>query len=106
MVLDKRPGVRLVRIRETLRRTLAKLVTRADGDQEKTARGNMQLCTGLEAGIEDATHAVGKRILERARQRRSEEEARKTDKDEEKDKSAGEEWLKVETKGTERRRQR
>ena len=46
-------------IGETLRRALAKLVMRAAGEQAKTACGNLQLCAGLEAGIEGATHTVG-----------------------------------------------
>ena len=45
-------------IGETLRRALAKLVMKAAGDQAKTAGGNLQLCAGLEAGIEGATHAI------------------------------------------------
>ena len=61
VVLDKRPGVRPVGIGETLRRALAKLVKRASGDQAKTACGHLQLCVGLEAGIEGATHALGGR---------------------------------------------
>ena len=56
--LDKRPGVLPIGIGEMLRRALAKLVMRAAGDQATTACGNLQLCTGLEAGIEVATHAV------------------------------------------------
>ena len=47
---------------------------RAAGDQAKTACGNLQLCTGLEAGIEGATHAVGQRRVEQVRPRRSETE--------------------------------
>ena len=47
---------------------------RAAVDQAKTACGNLQLCAGLEAGIEGATHAVGQRILERVRGRQCEEE--------------------------------
>ena len=74
VALDKRPGVCPVGIGETLRRALAKLVMRAAGDQAKTACGSLQLCAGLEAGIEGATHAVGKRRLERVRKRRGEEE--------------------------------
>ena len=35
------------------------LVMRADGDQAKTACGNIQLCAGLKAGIEGAKHTVG-----------------------------------------------
>ena len=52
VALDKRASVRPVGIGETLRRALAKLVMRASGDQSKTACGNLQLCAGLEAGIE------------------------------------------------------
>ena len=51
VTLDKRPGVRPVGIGETLRRALAKLVMRVEGEQAKTACGNLQLCAGLEAGI-------------------------------------------------------
>ena len=61
-------------IGETLRRDLDKLVMRASRDQGKTSCGNLQLCAGLEAGIEGATHAVGQRRLERVRKRRGEEE--------------------------------
>ena len=57
--LDKRPGVIPVGIGEILHRALDKLVIRADGDQAKTACGNLQLCTGLEYSIEGSTHAVG-----------------------------------------------
>ena len=59
VALDKRPGVRPAIIGETLRRSLAKLITRAAGDHAKMACGNLQLCAGLEAGIEGATHDVG-----------------------------------------------
>ena len=62
-------------IGETLRRALAKLVMRAAGDQAKKACGDLQLYTGLEAGIEGATHTVGQRRLERVRERRVEEES-------------------------------
>ena len=57
-------------IGETLRRALVKLVMRAAGYQEKKICGNLQLCSGLEAVIEGATHSVGQRILEKPRQRR------------------------------------
>ena len=60
-------------IMETLRRALDKIVMRSDGYQEKTACGNLQLCVGLKAGIEGATHPVGQRRLERSRLRRREE---------------------------------
>ena len=74
VALDKRPGVHPVGIGETLRRALAKLVMMAAGDQLKTACGNLQLCAGLEAGIDGATHDVVQRRLGRARERRLEEE--------------------------------
>ena len=59
VTLDERPGVCPVGKGETLRRDLAKLVIMASGDQTKTACGNLQLCAGLKAGIEGATHTVG-----------------------------------------------
>ena len=67
VALDKRPGVRPVGIGETLCRALSKIVMREAGDQAKTACGNLQLCAGLGAGIEGATHAVGQRKVERVR---------------------------------------
>ena len=71
-------------IGETLRRALAKLVMRAAGDQGKTEYGKFQLCAGLAAGIEGATHAVGQRRMERVRkQRQEEDEAEVTEGDEE-----------------------
>ena len=60
-----------VEIGESLRRSHSKLVIRSAGDQVKTTCGNLQLCAGLEAGIEGATHVVGQRRLERIRGRRS-----------------------------------
>ena len=65
VVLDKWPGVLPVGIGETLHQALAKLIMRAAGDQAKTACGNLQLCAGLQAGIEGTTHAVGKQRLKR-----------------------------------------
>ena len=65
VAFDKQPGVRLVGIGEMLRQALAKLVMRAAGDQAKTECGNLQLCAGLETVIEEATHAVLQRRLER-----------------------------------------
>ena len=67
VALDKRPGVCPVVIGKTLCRALAKLVMRAARDQAKTACGNLQLCAGLEAGIEGANDAVGQRRLKRVR---------------------------------------
>ena len=64
-------------IGETFRRALAKIVMRAAGYQAKMACRNLQLCAGLEAGIEGATHTVGQLRLARVRRRREgkEEEA-------------------------------
>ena len=56
--LDKRPGVRPVGIGEMLRRALDKLVMRAAEDQSKTVYSNLQLCAGIEAGIEGATNIL------------------------------------------------
>ena len=58
VVLDKRPGVRPMGIRETLRKAHAKRVMRAVGDQAKRVRGNLQMFAGLESVIEGETHAV------------------------------------------------
>ena len=73
-----------VGIGETLRQAIAKLVMRASREQEKTSCGNLQLCAGLEAGIEGATHTVGQRRLERTMVSRQEgEEAEDSDEEEE-----------------------
>ena len=82
VALDKMPGMRPVRIGETIHQALNKFVKREARYQAKTVCVNLQLCAGLEADIEGATHAVGQGRLERLRVRRSEEEARIT-KDEE-----------------------
>ena len=63
VALDKRPGVRPVKIGETLLRALAKLFMRAAGDQANTVCVNLQTCAGLEAGIEGVTHALGQQRL-------------------------------------------
>ena len=89
VALYKSLGVHPVGIGETLRRALAKLVTREAGDQAKTACGNLQLCAGLKAGIEGATHAVGKRRLERVRARRVETEDEAATEDEEEEEGRG-----------------
>ena len=51
-------------IGEMIRQVLAKLVMRAAGEQAKRACGKLQLCVGVEASIEGATHAVGQRRVE------------------------------------------
>ena len=58
VALDKMPGVRPVGIGETLRQALTKLVMRAAGKQAKTTCGNLELCSGLKAGIEGEPHAI------------------------------------------------
>ena len=63
VVLDRRSGVRPTGIGETLRRALAKIVMRASGGQAKIACGNIQLCAGLKAVIEGATHTMGQKRL-------------------------------------------
>ena len=68
--------MRPVGIGETLRRALAKLVMRSAREQAKTACGNLQLCAGLNTGIEGDTHVVGQRRVERVRPRRGEEEGK------------------------------
>ena len=93
VALDKRPGVRPVGIGNTLFWDLEKIVMREAGEQAKTTCGNLQLCAGIEAGIEDATHTVGHRRLEKARLRRSEEKERRPDKEDNEDKAAREERL-------------
>ena len=42
---------------------------RAEGDQAKKAFGSLQLCACLDAGIEGATHDLGKRKREMAVQK-------------------------------------
>ena len=64
IALDKRPGVRPIGIGETLRQSITKLIMRAAGDQAKTLCGSLQMCAGLEAGIEGAIHAVVQRRQE------------------------------------------
>ena len=83
VVLDKRPGFCPVGIGETLHRSLPELVIRSTVEPAKTACGNLQLCSGLEAGIEGATHAVGQKRLEWVRRRQREEEEAKNPEDEE-----------------------
>eukprot|EP00957_Ditylum_brightwellii_P141607 10788013-Ditylum_brightwellii.AAC.1 len=61
VALDKCPSTRPVGIGKIFRCLWAKLVLWKAGDQAKTACGNLQLCAGLEAGIEGAVHAVRRR---------------------------------------------
>jgi len=59
VALDKQPGVRPVGIGEIYRRLMAKCVLAVTGRQATTACDNLNLCTGLQAGIEGAVHAMG-----------------------------------------------
>ena len=100
--LGKSPGVRPVGLEETLFWDLAKLVMRAAGYQANTACGNLQLCAGLDAGIERAIHDVGQWRLERSRQRHREEEAIRTvEEDETESVVVGIENIHIDTAGTE-----
>ena len=54
---------------------------RASGDQANKPCGNLELCAGLKAGIDGATHAMGQQILERSRLRKSVEEVVSADKE-------------------------
>ena len=104
VALDKRPGVCPVGIGKTLCRALSKLVMRAAGDQAKMVCNNLQLCVGLKAGIEGATHAVGHRRLDRLRDRRREEEEAEVSEEEEGEGGGVVEYLNnltIETAGTE-----
>eukprot|EP00957_Ditylum_brightwellii_P162832 12399607-Ditylum_brightwellii.AAC.1 len=65
VALDKSPGTRPVGIGEIIRRMAAKMVIRATGGEAKVACDNIQLCAGLEAGIEGAVHAVRMRRAQR-----------------------------------------
>ena len=69
--LDKSPGLYPVGIGETLCWALVKLIVRSAGDQVKTGCGNLQLCAGLEASIEGATHAVGRLTSEMVKMRQN-----------------------------------
>ena len=61
-------------IEERLRWSLTKLLMRAAEDQAKTACGDLQIYAIPEDGIEGATHAIGKRWIERVKRRRNEED--------------------------------
>ena len=56
--LDKMTGVRPVGIGETWKRIATKVVLEIAGGGENDVCGKVQLCAGLEAGIDGAVHAV------------------------------------------------
>ena len=58
IVLDKKPGIRPVRVGETWRCVMAKCLLKLPGPEAKTACGTTQLTGGLEAGIQGAIHAM------------------------------------------------
>ena len=62
VALDKRLGVRPIEIGETLHCAFAKLVSRAARDQAKTACVSLQMCAGLEAGIETGNPHCGVKV--------------------------------------------
>ena len=59
--LEKSQGVRTVEIREVCRRLFAKLFLQSGGAQSEKAYGSVNLCAGLESGIEEAIHTVRER---------------------------------------------
>ena len=58
LVVDKRPGVRLLGCGETWMRLIANCNHMQSKDLAMMACGNMQLCAGLCSGIESNLHAV------------------------------------------------
>jgi hypothetical protein len=58
VALDKEPGVRPLAIGEIWQRCIAKGNLKSLGAEAKRTCGSVQLCAGLEAGIEGALHAV------------------------------------------------
>ena len=62
--LDKQPGVRPLGVGSSTKRLIAKCTLKVIGDDTKAACGNVNLCAGLEAGIEGALHAVRARAAD------------------------------------------
>ena len=58
IVLDKCPGVRPIRVGETLRRLIAKAILRVTHDDILKALGSIQLCAGQEAACEAGINAM------------------------------------------------
>ena len=65
IALDMNHWVSPVGIGETLRQAVANLVMRLAGDRAKTECGSLQLCEGLDAGIERGNQVVAQRQRER-----------------------------------------
>ena len=63
--LDKRLWVRPMGIGETLIRALANILMREAGVQANMSYGKLHLCAKIESGIEEATHDVGQRQIDR-----------------------------------------
>ena len=58
VALNKQPGVRSIGIGEVWRVAMAKCNLVCCREDANAACGSTNLCAGLEAGIEDALHAV------------------------------------------------
>ena len=58
VALEKCPGVRPAEIGEVCLRLFSNIVLQVGGAQAKEACGSVNLCAGLEAGIEGDIHAV------------------------------------------------
>ena len=68
---------------------------KSSGYQAKTACGNLQLCAGLEASTEGATHEVGNRQMDRLVQSRRGEESEESGDN---TKIEEEEWVELRVK--------
>ena len=62
--LDKQPGVRPLGVGSSTKRLIAKCTLKVVGDDAKAACGNVNLCAGLESGIEGTLHAVRARAAD------------------------------------------
>ena len=58
IVLDKQPGIRLVKVGETWRRMMAKCLLWFTGQEAKAVCGTTQLTGEVEAGIEGRIHEM------------------------------------------------
>ena len=58
IVLDKQPGVHLVRVGETWRCIFVNIVINFTGPEATMACQDDQLCDGIKAGIDNAVHGV------------------------------------------------